>query len=379
MPLITVINDDESKDEDSTIQPQHRMYDDDIDEPPPLSFHEALSAAVHENESENENALSMEGSKKVEEVEGPTLMEELMKDAHEARVKLDESKRGRIKKESKCAFQDSKSGFKKGFLMSNNSTKKKGKSKDARKSNIREEIIEVRPKQKGSNQCVIDEVQKEMERDSIDDSTPSLLRTSAFAATEKMNNLVIDDVVRATRKNDSIEEFMKGSWATKELMQKISENPKLKRFLMDPQFAAVLRSLEINPKETMKSLQNQPEMLAVLNEFCSVMGGHFSKLADDEKQRASCRKMGPLEKQAVENYKKQNNIGWDNNVSKEEKERVNSILADRDLSKILMDPDMQKIILECSSPGRMHYFMRSEEYGPKLRKLMEVGLLKIEH
>jgi len=368
MPLITVINDGVSKDED-------RMYDDDIDEPPPLSFHEALSAAVHENE--NENALNTESTKKMKDNEGPTLMEELMKDAYEAKVKLDESKRGRIKKESKCAFQDSKSGFKKGFLMSNSSTKKKGKSKDARESSIREEIIEVRPKQKGSNQCVIDEVQKEMERDLIDDSTSSLIRTSAFTASEKMENLVIDEVVRATRKNDAVEEFMKGSWATKELMQKISENPKLKRFLMDPQFAAVLQSLEINPKETMKSLQNQPEMLAILNEFCSIMGGHFSKLADDEKQRASCRKMGPLEKRAVE--KNKNNIGWDNNVSKEEKERVNSILADRDLSKMLMDPDMQKIILECSSPGRMHYFMKSEEYGPKLRKLVEVGLLKIEH
>jgi len=32
---------------------------------------------------------------------------------------------------------------------------------------------------------------------------------------------------------------------------------------------------------------------------------------------------------------------------------------------------------ECSLPGRMHAYMQHPQYGPKLRKLMEAGLLKM--
>jgi hypothetical protein len=45
-----------------------------------------------------------------------------------------------------------------------------------------------------------------------------------------------------------------------------------------------------------------------------------------------------------------------------------------------MDPDMQMIIKECGEiPGKMHYFMKSEVHGTKLKKLIRAGLLKVGH
>ena len=64
-------------------------------------------------------------------------------------------------------------------------------------------------------------------------------------------------------------------------------------------------------------------------------------------------------------------------MSQDEEEMMQRILSDPEMAEILMDPAMQVIMQECAVPGRMHAYLQHPEYGPKLRKLMEVGLLKL--
>ena len=59
-------------------------------------------------------------------------------------------------------------------------------------------------------------------------------------------------------------------------------------------------------------------------------------------------------------------------------EKVDRVVQDQELSSILMDPAFQRVIQECGIPGRMQMYMRDKEVGPKLRKLIECGLLKVE-
>jgi D-hexose-6-phosphate mutarotase len=125
------------------------------------------------------------------------------------------------------------------------------------------------------------------------------------------------------------------------------------------------------------------------------MGDHFVKL--EEKQdnvhqhtiqnaTQSFREIGPLEEKALrklkaetlpkkhEQYTKQSKHERDKAIDDE----VSAILANDDLRSILMDPKMQHIMEECSTiGGKLQYYMRHEEYGPKLRRMMEAGLLKL--
>ena len=120
-------------------------------------------------------------------------------------------------------------------------------------------------------------------------------------------------------------------------------------------------------------------------EFCGVKGEHFTKLGsegggcgDNGKAKGSTsddkkiREMGPLEKKALDKHKKMQK----ENVFEIDSE-VSSILANDELRSILLDPQMQQIMEECSTGNKLRYYMSHEEYGPKLRKLMEVGLIQV--
>lgn len=49
-----------------------------------------------------------------------------------------------------------------------------------------------------------------------------------------------------------------------------------------------------------------------------------------------------------------------------------------ELSSILMDPEMQRVLQECALPGRMGKYMQDGKWGPKIRMLIDNGLLKVE-
>eukprot|EP00814_Leptocylindrus_danicus_P007106 CAMPEP_0116040300 /NCGR_PEP_ID=MMETSP0321-20121206/24273_1 /TAXON_ID=163516 /ORGANISM="Leptocylindrus danicus var. danicus, Strain B650" /LENGTH=455 /DNA_ID=CAMNT_0003520081 /DNA_START=81 /DNA_END=1448 /DNA_ORIENTATION=+ len=218
----------------------------------------------------------------------------------------------------------------------------------------------------------IDEVQENvMDKGNQLHPTPDILLSPCTSSRDRSCSFIQSEVQEAMEANALGLLSGAADWATPDLIEKFANNPRLCKFLSDPKFMKIVRALEQNPKATFASLENEPELLASLNEFCSLMGDHFTKLDKEKQDKES---IGPLAKEALERH----SIGWDSNVSKEEQDKVNKILADRDLSRILMDPEMQVIIKECNEPGQMLKYMRDSVYGPKLRQLINAGLLKVE-
>jgi hypothetical protein len=189
-------------------------------------------------------------------------------------------------------------------------------------------------------------------------------------------------------------------WATPDLLDTITKsNPKLARGMQDPRYMAALQNMQTRPKETIESLKKTcPEILEWLMEFCGVMGEHFLRLGEEQDGKkggssegekgggAKVREIGPLEKRALERHQKMKSAKDEGSApayrdaaypSNEMDNRASSILADEELRTILMDPVMQSIMAECSTGNKLRYYMGHEEFGPKLRRLMEVGLIRV--
>ena len=390
-PLITVLDED-----------GNGVQEELDDMPPPLMMGSGNKVSSSLND-DIQSAMAMNNKTRDEQVTqsipaetGPSLMQQLIKEASEAKVIEDEIMREKQRKESQAAFQSkSGSGFKKGFLKTKKSSGHKKKIRDSEKcyekelvnvleSDIGEAddtIIDVRHLKASTskqNSLHINEVQEAMEQDQFS-KEPKILCTPSTALSSKIESLRIDGEQDTIQSNPLLM-LGSGEWATPELMDKVARNPRLQRFITDPRYVSLLESLNKDPKNTLLSVQNQPEVLATLNEFCQLMGNHFSKLGEND-AKAKTRSIGPLKQEALKKHAESGDqLGWNENVCKEEQERVKAILADRDLSSILMDPDMQMIIKECGEiPGKMHYFMKSEVHGTKLKKLIRAGLLKVGH
>ena len=426
MPLITVLSESEENNSDENIKESLSSYD---EAPPPIfeitedgnqnRCHEDSNASkeICGRSIHDEIQLALKDSDeciqddRLEREEGPSLMEQMLAEASKAKEQEDKVKQEKRRKEAKN--KSSLSGFKKGFLNNDNKSRSnrhgkkkqetsrtvdKNKSQCISKSKTDEndDIIDIKHVKYSSSQhnrnsqLRINDVQEALVSGENDpcENLPSLVQKSFSSAGSdtKSSLLHIDGIQDAVHGQTPplLDDLAKGEWASPELMSKIARNPRLQRFMTDPKYITILESMKKNPKDTLQSLQSQPEILATLNEFCSLMGDHFTELGENEsktrqKQKTS-RQIGPLEKKALESHATcAKDFGWKNGESKEEEERVKAILADRDLSSILTDPDMQMIIKECGEvPGKMHYFMRSEMYGPKLRKLIQAGLLKVE-
>ena len=166
----------------------------------------------------------------------------------------------------------------------------------------------------------------------------------------------------------------------------------------DPRYVLALEAMQTNPKETLENLKkNSPEIVDWLKGFCGVMGEHFVRLSEEKDKgnndkpkgktdidATKVREMGPLETKALKKHmdaskdefgQYQNNDATDS--TKEMDERVSSILANDELRSILMDPIMQQIMVDCSDGIRLRYYMSHTEHGPKLRKLMDAGLIRV--
>ena len=312
-PLIQVLNDDQPAPATKILDTKE--HDSDDDEPPPLLARQEQS---------------QEGAE-----ESPSLME-LMLAAASAEETKDKEKTA-TRKKTKEISRDM--GMKKGFLLSSGSKKKK-KSVTKNLDNGSDVVsVTVSPPMKDTR--VLPEVQETM----------------------KSRNPLAD-----------------GSWATPDLTESIASNPRLSRALQDPKFVGALHTLERNPSKAKAIFQEDPDTAILVQEFGSILGLHFTKMGDA--QQGSDVVPTPTKKSVSVVEEIPSDEGADNINAKgrrkdPEQEQVDKILADRELSDILMDPEMQRVMQECGLPGRMQTYMRHPDYGPNLRKLIEAGLLKI--
>ena len=76
--------------------------------------------------------------------------------------------------------------------------------------------------------------------------------------------------------------FLSVDWVTEDLLTKIDQNPTLAKAFRDPALAKVLEEFHQNPQAVFKASQCNPEIQKFLQEFCGIMGDHFTSLADQE-------------------------------------------------------------------------------------------------
>ena len=186
-------------------------------------------------------------------------------------------------------------------------------------------------------------------------------------------------------------------WASPTFINSLSQHPTLSKGWNDPRYMAALESMKTHPKETMEKLKaDEPEILNWLMEFLRVMGDHFVMLGENEnvtkegkekdkhpkEESKLLREVGPLEEKAMRRSQK---VRSTLDTQQQEQsdcvdDEVNKILSDEVLRSILLDQEMQRVMEECASvsvgAGKLEYYMRHDTFGPKLRVLMNAGLLK---
>lgn len=321
----------------------------DEDEPPDLVDEPPAATATPATPAEDE----------------PTLMDEMMNAATAAR-KLKKDKAAAEQKRVKKEFG---AGFKGGFLMGGKAkTKAKAKRSGKPLTTASEPLTTIKYEQPTGDPLQLEEVQDAMQ-DSVHPMAAKL---------------------------------QQGEWCTPDLMQRIASNPRLAAGLANPKFAAALGELQKNPKAALKKFQHQPEMVDFLNEFCGVMGDHFTTIGKQEQEQSPSPPsapsvQGPLAQQAMkrhaENEQKKrqqhsaaqqaspastaSSRAAQSKAEADQQAQVDRIMQDAELRTILMDPEMQQVMVTCQQPGALGRFMRDPHWGPKLRKLADAGLVRI--
>ena len=217
-------------------------------------------------------------------------------------------------------------------------------------------------------------------------------------ATSNPNPLYLPEV------QDSLSSHLQSDqtkWASPSFLASLSQHPTLSKGWNDPRYMEALESMKTHPKETMEKLKaDEPEILHWLMEFLSVMGDHFVMLGENDDTRTEegkekdevlekepkklLREMDPLEEKAMRRSQKAQPTSDQKQQEKSnsmDDEEVTKILSNDALRSILLDPKMQQVMEECASDGggagKLRYYMMHDDFGPKLRVLMNAGLLKV--
>jgi hypothetical protein len=412
-PLIQVLRDDsigidvaKKSRPDGTLFDSKSLDDDEEDDeendgPPPIFQSVSSDTTKVIKSADNDYAA-----------EPPTLAEQLLA---EATLAKEMQQRHRTQQERKNATKAT-FGMKKGFLNSSSSSTKQ-KANNNKKAGGEQRISKVLSKTNKGNAAApsanqTSQVNLIHELDDEGNMIPSSSTNNSLSNTIKRNNnnpLHLPEVQSAMKLPPS------SQWATPDLLDTITHShPNLVHGLNDPRYTAALHDMQTKPKETLEVLQKtNPEIVNWLMEFCGVLGQHFSQLGEemDGKQAngggdgtndgnktkdlgSKVREMGLLERRALEKHRQMQAVtndepthrrasGQDDGVasssptSKEMDDQVSTILANEELRSILMDPVIQNIMDECSTGNKFRYYLAHDEFGPKLRLLLEAGLIQM--
>lgn len=246
-----------------------------------------------------------------------SLMEQMMKEALETKVVLDKEKESQRKKD----VQSSSFGLKKGFLNR--------KTKSAKKRDIVVEPSKIKACRQHPLQ--IPEVQEAMSASS-------------------------SNLLRRTIQNE---------FTSPNLLNRIQQNPKLIRGMNDSQCMAALDALQKNPKAAIEKFRDYPNVLEFMNEMLSLLGDHFLELNETKDSYDDKKSM---EKQITHHGKEEDKLN----------RSVHDVIRDKELTSLLMDQDIQRVMHECSTaPILTRKYMLDPVYGPKLKRLMDAGLLQL--
>ena len=245
---------------------------------------------------------------------------------------------------------------------------------------------------------------------------PNIIRSKTKHNDENSSNKnkIINDIQK--QQQNIINPLLKNKddWLTPDIQNQIENNKILSKGIKNPKFIYALQLLQDNPKKAMKKFQdsNNTDIIEYLNEFCKVMGNHFSTIGggsndninsnDNNNDGNTMKKQEKLIEEIDNDRKKiekkeiidSTTIGplamnaWEKNnssfslpptpISKKEQKMIDTIVSNKELSNLLMDVDLQTQIQQCGKyPGKLQNMMRHPNYGPKIRKLIDAGLLQV--
>lgn len=317
---------------------------DDDDEIPPLedmsdSFQMANSAMPLKMNT----YLEVEGD---EEKQKSKIVNDMLKEENST-TNVNEASSS-VNRRSAVKKTDTFCGFQKGFLLKN-----KNRQKEVEKNE--EEIVEVTKQSKQEN--LFPEVQEAMK------TQVPLLNSNA--------------------------------WVTEDLISKIMANPKLRSKLMHPQFSDVLGLLHSDPRKAIEVYRSNPEMTEFIQEFCSLMGDHFTNLAEIKEkipevgsfQQASNATIKTHEEPAIARETGASGKDTDSRFVQRGSQTDNSdkqvqdILSNPHLVEILQDEEIKNLFAMLRNDPHMGFkYLQSSspEIKEKVQILVNAGLLQVK-
>ncbi|XP_057311676.1 uncharacterized protein LOC130649418 isoform X2 [Hydractinia symbiolongicarpus] len=167
-------------------------------------------------------------------------------------------------------------------------------------------------------------------------------------------------------------------WVTEDLLQKILSHPKLSKKFTDPRFSKAIQQLQTNPQHVMKMCQTNTELREFIQEFCAIMGEHFTGMADVQEKAAV------FSSKSKKPHKQENSdvtVAYTRPSlsSDEDDKKMQKILADPEIVSILQAPEIQHLFTVIrSNPNEGPRILKTADSASrqKIRKLIDVGLLQ---
>lgn len=139
----------------------------------------------------------------------------------------------------------------------------------------------------------------------------------------------------------------KDEWLTPDLLMKISQNPNLLKYFMDPRFSEVIGLMQKDPKKAVSQFGHVPEFNEFIKEFSKIMGTHFENLGNKN-----------AEKQVQNQFAN----------------------FDKETQEILQDPKIIPIISKLQVEGKLDIeeIQRDPYLSSKIKKLIDKGVFRVQ-
>lgn len=312
--------------------------------------------------------------------EGPSLMEQMMAEAMAAKEVKSQEQRLEQSREAKQTFGG---GLKKGFLsrpartVSSAAPKKLNGGK--RRQRGKEGMSSAPPAAEVEGSIPVITGKKA--------SSGGLEFDVSAQASSTSDSLLLPEVQEAMKHSAPIPLGGASSggggqeWLTPELLQEISEKPKLAAMLTDPRFSKAMQLMSTSPKDALGMFESSAEARESFTELMSLLSKHFTAMGEAADEKAAAEEAdrkrvadGPLAQEALRRAAE--GVGAAATpATAEETASVEKVLQQPELREILMDPGMQRVLQECGKPQELARYMRHPEFGPKLQLMAKAGLI----
>lgn len=319
--------------------------------------------------------------------EGPSLMEQMMEEAMAAREEQSQERRQEQLRDTKHNFGG---GLKKGFLSqraapATSSTARKGKTNTRRRTEkespasgstaSKKESMPVITGRAGSSGGLEFDVSAEAKKNN---SRGGLLLPEVQ---EAMNQSAAGPLGRAASSTSNNSSGGGQDWLTPELLETISEKPRLAAMLADPRFAKAMQLMSTSPQDALGMFASTPEARQSFTDLMSLLSKHFTAMGTAAEEKAAAEEAdrrrvadGPLAQEALRRAAEGVGVAT-TPATPEEAANVEKVLQQPELKELLMDPSMQRVLQECGEPQALARYMRHPEVGPKLQLMARAGLI----